>query len=100
MPAALQSGRAPDALALAESRRPDVVVLDVQMPGISGLVLLERLRTLYAGMPAIIMTGHLERTPGIVAARALGGVAYVAKPVKVEELTRTLAGMCAPAAEG
>jgi PAS domain S-box-containing protein len=84
------------ALALAESRRPDVAVLDVQMPGMSGLVLLEHLRALHAGLPVVIMTGHLERDAGIVAARARGGVAYVGKPVDVEELTRTLVRVCAP----
>jgi PAS domain S-box-containing protein len=88
-----------EALALAVSRRPDVAVLDVQMPGMSGLVLLERLRALYAGLPAVIMTGHLERDAGIAAARSQGGVAYVGKPVHLDELTRTLQRLHASAGD-
>jgi PAS domain S-box-containing protein len=86
------------ALALVESGRLDVAVLDVQLPGMSGLVLLERLRALQAGLPAVFMSGHRESDAGIAAARSQPGVAYVGKPVDIEELTRTLVRLGVPAA--
>jgi CheY-like chemotaxis protein len=78
------------ALTLAGARRPDVAVIDVQMPGMSGLTLLERLRHDDPGLRAVIMTGHLPDHAGIAEARARGGVAYVGKPVDLDELLRTL----------
>lgn len=77
------------ALAIAEAARPDVVVVDLQMPGMSGLELLDRLRARYPDLPAVIMTGHTAEHAGVAAARA-SGVAYVEKPVDVDALLRTL----------
>lgn len=78
------------ALTLAAARRPDVAVIDVQMPGMSGLTLLSRLREHDPGLQAVIMSGHLADHAGIAEARASGGVAYVGKPVDLDELLRTL----------
>lgn len=78
------------ALALAASERPDVAVVDVQMPGMSGLMLLERLRQQYPGLPAVIMSGHMEHHAGIAEVRQKDGAAYISKPVDVDELLRTL----------
>jgi PAS domain S-box-containing protein len=79
-----------EALKLAEAKAPEVAVLDVQMPGMSGLTLLERLRERYPGLPAVIMTGHMQEQAAIVEARESKGAAYVGKPVDVDELLRTL----------
>ena len=82
------------ALTLADSRWPDVAVLDVQMPGMDGLMVLERLRQKDPGLPAVIMTGHMEIHAGIAEARARGGVTYVGKPVDVDELLRAIGRVC------
>jgi CheY-like chemotaxis protein/nitrogen-specific signal transduction histidine kinase len=82
------------ALALADSRWPDVAVLDVQMPGMDGLTVLDRLRQRDPRLPAVIMTGHMEDHTGIAEARARGGVMYVGKPVDVDELLRAIGGVC------
>jgi len=76
----------PDALEQADVRRPDAVVLDVEMPGMGGLVLLKRLRQRMPGIPAVIMTGHMAHHTGISEARA----AYMSKPVNVDELLQIL----------
>ncbi|MFL5407237.1 MAG: ATP-binding protein, partial [Myxococcales bacterium] len=78
------------ALAALASARPDVAVLDVQMPGMSGLELLSALRVRRPGLPAVIMSGHMERHAGIAEARLSTGAAYVGKPVNVDDLLRTL----------
>lgn len=81
------------ALAAAEAEPPDVVVLDVEMPGMTGLVLLERLRALLPGLPAIIMSGYLPQEACIVEARASTGASYIAKPVDVDALIRMLGAL-------
>jgi CheY-like chemotaxis protein len=77
-------------LTLADARRPDVAVLDIQMPGMTGLHLLEQLRRHDPELPAILMSGHRAEHPGITEARERGGVAYVGKPIDFDELLRTL----------
>ncbi|HET7505970.1 MAG TPA: ATP-binding protein, partial [Kofleriaceae bacterium] len=81
------------ALVLAESAPPEVAIVDVQMPGMSGVALLERLRELQPGLPAILMSGHMADHAGIARAREQGGVAYVGKPVDLDELLSTLAAL-------
>ncbi len=78
------------ALAMAASQPFDVAVLDVQMPGMSGLELLRRLRERHPGLPAVIMTGYMAHHPDIVEMRSATGAAFVGKPVDPEELMRTL----------
>ena len=79
-----------EALARAEVRRPDVVVLDVEMPGMSGVAMLERLRGRFPGLPAIIMSGYTAADSGIADARASTGAAFIGKPVDFDELLGTL----------
>ena len=47
-----------DGLAQLESFRPEAVLLDYALPGISGLDVLKRIKSLDAGIPVILMTGH------------------------------------------
>ncbi len=82
--------RGEEALALAASQPFDVAVLDVQMPGMSGLELLQRLRQEHPGLPAVIMTGYMAHHPDIVQLRTATGAAFVGKPVDPDELMRTL----------
>jgi PAS domain S-box-containing protein len=82
---------AEEALAVAEAKRPDVAVLDVQLPGMDGLALLQRLRERHPGLPAVIMSGYMAHHAGIAKARTSLGAAYIGKPVDPDELVRTLA---------
>ena len=69
------------ALALARLRRPDLAVLDVQMPGPSGIDVCRALKAdpATAGMPVVILTA--EGTPEVQErALAAGADAFVAKP--------------------
>jgi CheY-like chemotaxis protein len=74
----------------ADATPPELVVLDVEMPGMSGVSLLRRLRERLPGVPAVFMTGYLAHQAGIAEARAATGAEYVGKPVDIDELIRTL----------
>jgi DNA-binding NtrC family response regulator len=68
---------------------PDVMVLDLKMPGIDGMEVLRRVRQAYPDVQVIILTGHgSERDEA--EARRLGAFAYLQKPVDMEKLVKTM----------
>lgn len=77
-----------EALALVASSRPDVVLLDVAMPGMDGLEVCRRIRADAhgAGLPVIMVTAHVERDERL-AGIAAGANDYLTKPVDLEDLT-------------
>ncbi|MEW6113029.1 MAG: response regulator, partial [Thermodesulfobacteriota bacterium] len=68
---------------------PDVMVLDLKMPGIDGMEVLKRVRKAYPQVQVIILTGHGSEKDE-AEARRLGAFAYLQKPVDIEKLIRTL----------
>ena len=58
---------------------PGCLVLDVRMPGMSGIDLLERLRDVAGALPAIVMTGHGDVSTAVRAMRA-GAIDFIEKP--------------------
>ncbi|MFK0266497.1 response regulator transcription factor [Streptomyces angustmyceticus] len=93
------------ALAAAHRERPDVILLDVMMPGIDGLQVCQVLRAEQDRTPILMLTARVE-TADRIAGLDAGADDYVVKPFEVEEvfarlralLRRTTAG--APADEG
>jgi DNA-binding response OmpR family regulator len=74
------------ALNLVADRRPDLVVLDVMLPGADGLEVMRRLRTAGGSPPAVIMlTAKGEETDRVAGLR-LGADDYVVKPFSPAEL--------------
>jgi two-component system, chemotaxis family, CheB/CheR fusion protein len=67
------------------SRRDGVLVVDLQMPGMSGIDLLERLDIEAQVLPAIMVTGHADVRLA-VRAMEVGVVAFLEKPVEFDEL--------------
>ena len=61
------------------SERPSCALLDVRMPGMSGMMLLERLRQEHPSLPVIMMTGHGDIDMAVRAMK-LGAVDFVTKP--------------------
>ena len=76
-----------DALDLAERLSPDLILLDVLMPGMDGLATCRRLKASEKtkGIPVIFMTA-LGETPHKVAGFEAGGVDYVVKPLEITEV--------------
>src|SRR5688572_2429483 len=74
-----------EALRLAEQQRPDIVILDIIMPDMSGLEVMRRLRE-RSGVPVILLTAkdHYEDK---VRGLEMGADDYVVKPFNPEELT-------------
>jgi CheY-like chemotaxis protein len=81
------------ALAVLEIVRPDLVVLDLNMPGMDGLDLFKHLRVRLRGLPVIVLTGFDIGHPAVVAIVGTVHTAYVAKPVVPGELIAAITGL-------
>ena len=73
-----------------EGLRPDVVLLDIIMPGMNGFQTLHKLRQIEPDLPILICTGYSDR----IAAESLvaeGADGFVNKPYDIETLAKQLA---------
>lgn len=78
-----------EALAMVADDQPEVMVLDLKMPGIDGIEVLRRMKKTHPETEVIILTGHGSTTEEELAAE-LGAFAYLRKPVDIEVLTETM----------
>ena len=74
------------ALAAVEKSVPDLIVLDVAMPGVDGLAVARRLRAKGLGVPILMLTAR-DGVPDRVAGLDAGADDYLVKPFAVQELT-------------
>lgn len=77
------------ALQIVKDQEPDVMVLDLKMPGIDGMEVLRRVRKAYPQVQVIILTGHGTEKDEEEAKR-LGAFAYLQKPVNLDQLIQTM----------
>ena len=68
---------------------PDVVVLDLKMPGIDGMEVLRRIRKAYPNVQVIMLTGHGSEKDE-KEARKLGAFEYLQKPVEIDTLMKKI----------
>ena len=83
------------ALAAASARRYDVVLMDVQMPGMDGLEAARRIRGLdqpFGSVPIVALTANAQREDA-EACRAAGMTAFVSKPVEFGRLLAVIASL-------
>jgi two-component system nitrogen regulation response regulator GlnG len=85
----LTAGTAKEGLALIEQERPDVVLMDVRLPDLSGLEAHQRVRQFDARLPVIIITAFASTETAINAMRD-GAFEYLLKPVDILELRRVV----------
>jgi two-component system response regulator NreC len=80
-----EAGNGRDGIELVERLRPDVVLMDVAMPGISGLDATRELKSRLPDVPVIMLTIH-DRDDYIFEALRAGAVGYVLKGADVQDL--------------
>jgi CheY-like chemotaxis protein/cytidylate kinase len=78
-----------EALTQIEKDEPDVMVLDLKMPGIDGMEVLRKVKKERPHVEVIILTGHGSEQDKN-SAMELGAFAYLEKPVDIEVLTKTM----------
>lgn len=84
---------AEEGLALLSEHSYDVLILDVQMGGMSGLEMLERLKETEATPEIIMMSGHATLADAVSATR-LGAFDFLEKPLDRERLLLTVRNAC------
>ncbi len=78
-----------EALSQIETDEPEVMVLDLKMPGIDGLQVLRRVKKEHPDVEVIILTGHGSKKEEALA-KELGAFAYLNKPVDIDVLAQTM----------
>ena len=76
-----------EALKLVDDEVPDVMVLDLKMPGIDGMEVLRRVKKAYPKVQVIMLTGHGSEKDE-KEARRLGAYEYLEKPTSIETLIK------------
>ncbi len=79
------------AAALVEiaNARPDIVLLDLKMPGMDGMEALEKIKGKDPTIEVILVTGSVDREIGVTALKA-GATAHIVKPIDIEDLLEKL----------
>ena len=87
MTVAGEAGDGPTAISLAESLRPDIVLLDLKLPGMDGVAVLRPLRA--AGLRVLVLTSATEPSAAAAAVRA-GAAGVVYKDIDPAALVRAI----------
>ena len=85
----LEASSGPEGVALAEKEAPDLVFLDVKMPGMDGLEALQRMRAANEALPVVIISGHGTVSTAVEATKA-GAFDFIEKPLATERVLVTI----------
>ena len=80
---------AEEGLAALEVAEPDIVVLDIRMPGMDGITALRTIRTRHPIVEIVLLTGHGSVDTAVEGLK-LGAFDYLQKPTQYSELLKTL----------
>ncbi|WP_166257405.1 sigma-54-dependent transcriptional regulator [Marinobacter salicampi] len=74
-----------DALAVVEQNLPDLMLLDLRLPGMSGMDTLHEVARLYPDLPVVMISAHGDTRAAVQAVKA-GATDYLTKPFALDEL--------------
>ncbi len=80
---------AADAVHIAEHNSPEYAVVDLKMPGESGLFLVKKLKEIDDATRIVVLTGYASIATAVEAIK-LGAIHYLAKPAKADEIAAAL----------
>jgi two-component system invasion response regulator UvrY len=78
-----------EALRIIAKRMPDVMLMDISMPGMGGLELLDRVRADYPGLPVLVLSMHKEEQFALRFLKA-GAAGYLTKDCAHEQLAQAI----------
>jgi len=79
----------PDAIAQVQRDRPDLVLLDIKMPGMDGMEILRKLHALDETLPIVMISGHGTTATAVEAIRS-GAIDFLDKPLSSERVIVTV----------
>jgi len=82
----IEATRGDEVIDLVKSEKPDIILLDVFLPGADGLEVLQELRT-FSRLPVIVISARDSLAPD---ALKLGATDFIAKPFKPEQLAKRI----------
>jgi two-component system nitrogen regulation response regulator NtrX len=83
------AGTGQDGLAAVERESPDIVFLDIKMPGMDGLEVLDRIRAGAEGLPVVMISGHATVATAVEATKR-GAFDFIEKPLESERVLVTV----------
>jgi two-component system nitrogen regulation response regulator NtrX len=85
----IEASSGPEGIAMAERESPDLVFLDIKMPGMDGLEVLQRIRAASENLPIVIISGHGTVSTAVEATKA-GAFDFIEKPPTTDKLLVTI----------
>jgi len=85
----MEASSGPEGVALAERESPELVFLDIKMPGMDGLDALQRIKSANEAIPVVIISGHGTVTTAVEATKA-GAFDFIEKPLASERVLLTI----------
>src|SRR5918999_4427288 len=85
----VEASSGPEGVALAEKESPDLIFLDVKMPGMDGLEALQRIKATNEILPVVIISGHGTVSTAVEATKA-GAFDFIEKPLASERVLLTI----------
>ena len=85
----IEASSGPEGVALAEKESPDLIFLDVKMPGMDGLEVLQRIKASNDAIPVVIISGHGTVSTAVEATKS-GAFDFIEKPLASERVLVTI----------
>ena len=85
----LGAANGPEGIAMAQRERPDLVLLDIKMPGMDGMEVLRTLRARTRALPIVMISGHGTTATAVDAIKS-GATDFLEKPLSSERVIVTL----------